>query len=109
MEVILTGELERKHPTFPVSLLKHYKNNDENRFPNRNQMEITPPLENNPERKISKVLDSRMIRKNGKDIREFLCRFKNRPADEDEWRAPPDIPDADKLLRNFRISKRQGS
>ena len=50
-----------------------------------------------------------MIRKNWKDIRELLCRFKNKPADEDDWRVPPDIPDADKLLRNFRVSKRQGS
>ena len=83
--------------------------NDEKRFPNRNKIDITPPLESNPEKKINKILDSRMIRKNCKDIRELLCRFKNRPADEDEWRAPPDIPDSDKLLRNFRISKRQGS
>lgn len=105
-EVIRTGELERKHPTFPVSWLKHYKSADRTLFPDRNiQVRITP-LEKEEEKKIQIILDSRIIRKNGKDTREFLCRFRNRPADEDEWRLPAQIPDADKLLRSFKASKK---
>ena len=89
--------MERKHPTFAVSLHKNHKFNDEKRFPNRDKVTIEPPIERNSEKKIFKILDSRMVRKHGKDIKEFLWRFKDRPAYEDEWRAPPDIPDSDRL------------
>ena len=33
VEVILTGEFEKKHPVFPVSLLKKYISADEDKFP----------------------------------------------------------------------------
>ncbi|MBW0499354.1 hypothetical protein O181_039069 [Austropuccinia psidii MF-1] len=42
-----TGELRKKHPTFPVSLMKPYSSSDEDLFPLRNK----PPLEISPLRR----------------------------------------------------------
>ncbi|MBW0525261.1 hypothetical protein O181_064976 [Austropuccinia psidii MF-1] len=36
VQVELSGELENKHPTFPVSLVKHYTSSDKELFPLRN-------------------------------------------------------------------------
>ena len=47
-----------------------------------------------------------MIRKNNKDVRLYLVRYRNRPADEDEWLQEEDIPDAQKYLRRYRVEKR---
>jgi hypothetical protein len=47
VEVIPTGELERKHPTFPVTLNKPYKTSDNDKFPSRkdNIRVVIPPVE----------------------------------------------------------------
>ncbi|MBW0491745.1 hypothetical protein O181_031460 [Austropuccinia psidii MF-1] len=46
VQVELSGELEKKHPTFPVSLIKTYQPADKNIFPSRNQTPLTvPPVE----------------------------------------------------------------
>ncbi|MBW0557415.1 hypothetical protein O181_097130 [Austropuccinia psidii MF-1] len=37
VQVELSGELENKHPTFPVSLVKHYTSSDKELFPLINQ------------------------------------------------------------------------
>ncbi|MBW0590743.1 hypothetical protein O181_130458 [Austropuccinia psidii MF-1] len=37
VQVELSGELENKHPTFPVSLVKHYTSSDKELFPFRNE------------------------------------------------------------------------
>ncbi|MBW0515353.1 hypothetical protein O181_055068 [Austropuccinia psidii MF-1] len=37
VQVELSGELENKHPTFPVSLVKHYTSSDKELFPLRNE------------------------------------------------------------------------
>ncbi|MBW0539420.1 hypothetical protein O181_079135 [Austropuccinia psidii MF-1] len=53
----LTGELMKKHPTFPVSLIKPYISSDKVLFALRNEppLEI-PPLEEEEETKIAKLL-----------------------------------------------------
>ncbi|MBW0576044.1 hypothetical protein O181_115759 [Austropuccinia psidii MF-1] len=40
VQVELSGELENKHPTFPVSLLKNYNSSDQESFPLRNEMPL---------------------------------------------------------------------
>ncbi|MBW0474985.1 hypothetical protein O181_014700 [Austropuccinia psidii MF-1] len=35
VQVELSGELENKHPTFPVSIVKHYTSSDKELFPLR--------------------------------------------------------------------------
>ncbi|MBW0582721.1 hypothetical protein O181_122436 [Austropuccinia psidii MF-1] len=48
VQVELSGELENKHPTFPVSLIKPYKPADKELFPLRNPTPLTlPPVEQN--------------------------------------------------------------
>ncbi|MBW0538213.1 hypothetical protein O181_077928 [Austropuccinia psidii MF-1] len=45
VQVDLSGELEKKHPAFPVSLVKHYNLSDEELFPLRNEKPLeVPPL-----------------------------------------------------------------
>ncbi|MBW0548175.1 hypothetical protein O181_087890 [Austropuccinia psidii MF-1] len=59
----LTGELLKKHPDFPVSLIKTYSSSDKELFPLRNKptLEILP-LEEGEERRIVKVLIERRTR-----------------------------------------------
>ncbi|MBW0559998.1 hypothetical protein O181_099713 [Austropuccinia psidii MF-1] len=104
VQVELSGELENKHPTFPVSLIKPYQPADKELFPLRNPTPLTvPPVEQNAEKKIKKVIEERRLR--GKNQREYLVRYRN-PVHEDEWLAESEIPDSDKLLRRFRHERR---
>ncbi|MBW0568203.1 hypothetical protein O181_107918 [Austropuccinia psidii MF-1] len=104
VQVELSGELENKHPTFPVSLIKPYQPADKELFPLRNPTPLTvPPVEQNEDKKIKKFIKERRLR--GKDKREYLVRYRN-PVHEDEWLAESDIPDADKLFRRFRHERR---
>ncbi|MBW0582273.1 hypothetical protein O181_121988 [Austropuccinia psidii MF-1] len=48
VQVELSGELENKHPTFPVSLIKPYQPDDKELFPFGNPNSLTvPPVEQN--------------------------------------------------------------
>ncbi|MBW0501488.1 hypothetical protein O181_041203 [Austropuccinia psidii MF-1] len=85
VKVELSGELENKHPTFPVSLIKPYQPADKEFFPLRNTAPLTvPSVKQNEEKKIKKAIKERRIR--GKNQREYLVRYRN-PVDEDEWLA----------------------
>ncbi|MBW0509717.1 hypothetical protein O181_049432 [Austropuccinia psidii MF-1] len=77
---------------------------DKELFPLRNPTPLTvPPVEQNYDKKIKKVIKER--RRRGKNQREYLLRYRN-PVHEDEWLAESEIPDSDKLLRRFRHQKR---
>ncbi|MBW0502108.1 hypothetical protein O181_041823 [Austropuccinia psidii MF-1] len=55
VQVELSGELENKHPTFPVSVIKPYQAADKELFPLRNPTPLTlPPVEQNEDKKIKK-------------------------------------------------------
>ncbi|MBW0551021.1 hypothetical protein O181_090736 [Austropuccinia psidii MF-1] len=104
VQVELSGELENKHPTFPVSLVKHYTSSDKELFPLRNETPLeVPPLDQSEEKKVLKVLKERRLR--GKNEREYLVRYKN-PQHEDEWIVENKIPDSQKFLRRFRHERR---
>ncbi|MBW0573101.1 hypothetical protein O181_112816 [Austropuccinia psidii MF-1] len=104
VQVELSGELENKHPTFPVSLVKHYTSSDKELFPLRNETPLeVPPLDQSEEKKVLKVLKERRLR--GKNEREYLVRYKN-PQHEDEWIVESKIPDSQKFLRRFRHERR---
>ncbi|MBW0585036.1 hypothetical protein O181_124751 [Austropuccinia psidii MF-1] len=52
VQVELSGELENKHPTFPVSLIKPYQPADKEWFPLRNPTPLTvPPVEQSEDKK----------------------------------------------------------
>ncbi|MBW0561392.1 hypothetical protein O181_101107 [Austropuccinia psidii MF-1] len=104
VQVELSGELENKHPTFPVRLIKPYQPTDKELFPLRNPTPLTvPPVEQSDDRKMKKVIKERRLR--GKHQREYLVRYRN-PVHEDELMAESEIPDSDKLFRRFRHERR---
>ncbi|MBW0560441.1 hypothetical protein O181_100156 [Austropuccinia psidii MF-1] len=102
VEVKLTEEFSRKHPVFPVSLVKPYVQTEEEKFPPRRR-NPTPPeiveVEDSPG-PVSKIIRAR------KDQRQYPVRFKNQTADKDKWLAEDAIPDGNLHLRRFRASRR---
>ncbi|MBW0588742.1 hypothetical protein O181_128457 [Austropuccinia psidii MF-1] len=104
VQVEQSGELENKHPTFPVSLVNHYASSDKELFPLRNETPLqVPPLDESKEKKVLKVLKERSLW--GKNEREYLVRYKN-PQHEDEWIVGNKIPDSQNFLRRFRHERR---
>ncbi|KAI7947435.1 hypothetical protein MJO28_009343 [Puccinia striiformis f. sp. tritici] len=108
VEVILTGEFGRKHPTFPVSLVKHYNDPNAEKFPLRQTVKVViPPMEHSTKNKvILKILREKRMRVDNKDVKMYLARYKNLSADHDEWLLEQDIPEASTILRKFRSEKR---
>ncbi|MBW0485459.1 hypothetical protein O181_025174 [Austropuccinia psidii MF-1] len=108
VELRLTEEFSRKHPVFPVSLVKPYFQTGVDRFPSRNKNptpQDTVEVEESPG-PVKKIIKDRMIRLNGKDQRQYLVRFKSQTAHQDKWLSEDSIPDGKTHLRRFRASKR---
>ncbi|MBW0554652.1 hypothetical protein O181_094367 [Austropuccinia psidii MF-1] len=104
VQVELSGELENKHPTFPVSFVKPFQPADKGLFLLKNPTLLTvPPVEQNEDKKINKVIEERRLR--GKNQKEYLVRYRNQ-VHEDEWLAESEMLDSDKLLRRFRHERR---
>jgi hypothetical protein len=102
VEVILSNELSRKHPVFPVSLVKPFKQRDSDEI--SSPQEPVPLLiepEDNTKLKVLKILKEKKERINGKDTRLYLVRYRNTSADKDEWLPESNIPDGPIHLRNF--------
>ncbi|MBW0491086.1 hypothetical protein O181_030801 [Austropuccinia psidii MF-1] len=108
VEVKLTEEFSRKHPIFPVSLVKPYFQTEENKFPSRKK-NPTPPdiveVEDSPG-PVIKIIRAKKIRLNGRAQRQYLVRVKHQTADKDKWLAEDSIPDGNLHLRRFRASRR---
>ncbi|MBW0463275.1 hypothetical protein O181_002990 [Austropuccinia psidii MF-1] len=86
VEVKLTEEFSRKHPVFPVSLVKPHFQTEEDKFPSRKKIPTPPDIvkvEDSPG-PVRKIIKARKIRLNGKDQRQYLVRFKNQTADKDK-------------------------
>ncbi|MBW0483427.1 hypothetical protein O181_023142 [Austropuccinia psidii MF-1] len=77
----------RKHPVFPMSLVKPYFQTAEDKFPSRKK-KPTPPeiveVEHTPG-PVKRIIKATKIRLNGKDQRQYSVRFKNQTADKDKW------------------------
>ncbi|MBW0582808.1 hypothetical protein O181_122523 [Austropuccinia psidii MF-1] len=92
VQVELSGELENKHPSFPVILVKHYTSSEKELFPLRIETPLEiPPLDQSEEKKVLKVLKERRLRV--KNEIEYLVRYRN-PPHEDEWIVAEKIPDS---------------
>ncbi|MBW0549674.1 hypothetical protein O181_089389 [Austropuccinia psidii MF-1] len=107
VEVKLTEEFSRKHPVFPVILVKPYFQTEENEFPSRKKnptpQEIVE-VEDSPG-PVKRIIKARKIRLDGKEQSQYLVRFKNQTADKDKWLAEDAIPDGNLPLRRFRASR----
>ena len=107
VEVILTGEFERKHPVFPVSLLKPYHTTDKDKYRDKDQNSpVIPTIDTVGEKKFLKILKQKRIRNNNQDLLLYLVRYKNRSAEEDEWLPADKIPNSKIVLRAYRANKR---
>ncbi|MBW0563971.1 hypothetical protein O181_103686 [Austropuccinia psidii MF-1] len=108
VEVKLTEEISRKHPVFPVGLVKPHFQTEEDKFPSRKKNRTPPDImevEDSPG-PVSKIIRATKIILNGKDQRQYLVRFKNQTADKDKLLAEDAIPDGNLHLRKFRASRR---
>lgn len=83
VEVILTEEYRRKHPTFPVSLVKPYNKPNDDKFPLRQKVKvIIPPLDpSNMKKVILRILREERLRVDNKDVKMYLARYENLGAD----------------------------
>ncbi|MBW0481393.1 hypothetical protein O181_021108 [Austropuccinia psidii MF-1] len=108
VEVKLTEGVFRKHPVFPVSLVKPYLQTEEDKFPSRKK-NPTPPeiveIEDSPG-PVKNIIKARKIILNGKYQRQYLVRFKTQTADKDKWLEEKAIPDGNLHLRRLRTSRR---
>ncbi|MBW0479154.1 hypothetical protein O181_018869 [Austropuccinia psidii MF-1] len=108
VEVKLAEEFSRKHPVFPVSLVKPFFQTEEDKLPSRKKNPNPPEIvevEDSPG-PVKKIIKAKKIRLNGKDQRQYLVRFKNQKADKDKWLAEDAIPDGKLHLTRFRASRR---
>ncbi|MBW0487491.1 hypothetical protein O181_027206 [Austropuccinia psidii MF-1] len=108
VEIRITEEFPRKHPVFPVSLVKPYLKTGEDKFPSRNKtysLQEIVEVEDSPG-SVERIIKARKIRLNGKDQRQYLVRFKDQTADKDKWLAEDDLPDGKLHLRRSRASRR---
>ncbi|MBW0505152.1 hypothetical protein O181_044867 [Austropuccinia psidii MF-1] len=108
VEVKLTEKFSRKHPVFPVSLVKPYFQTEDNKF-SFGKKNSTPPEIVGVEDSsgpVKKIIKPRYIRLNGKDQRQYLVRFKNQTANKYKWLAEDAIPDGNLHLSIFKASRR---
>ncbi|MBW0516405.1 hypothetical protein O181_056120 [Austropuccinia psidii MF-1] len=107
VEVKLTEEFCRKHPVFPVSLVKPYFQIEEDKFPSRKKISTPPEIVEVKDcpGPVRKIMKARKIRLNGKDQRQYLVTFKNQTSDKDKWLAEDAIPDGNLHLRILRASR----
>ncbi|MBW0507326.1 hypothetical protein O181_047041 [Austropuccinia psidii MF-1] len=108
VKVRLTEESSRKHPVFPVSLVKPYFQTGEDKFPSRKNTPTPPDIMEVEDSigPLKKIIKARNIRMNGKYQRQYLVKFKNQTADKDKLLEEDDIPDGSLHLRIFRASRR---
>jgi hypothetical protein len=111
IEVTLTGEYARKHPVFPVSLCKKYREADPEQFPNR----PTPPppapdiIDDESEWEVEHILDERTIKKaRGRIEREYHVRWKGYDSSHDLWLPEENLAHSKAAIRAFRLSRRNG-
>ena len=106
VELELSAPGDRKHPTFPVSLIKLYKKSDEKRFPKRPVKIVIPEIDRDETGEIQKILKERQTKVEGRIRREYLVRYKGRPSEDDQWLQKTEIMNGDHLLRKFWVVKR---
>ena len=92
----------------PTSIVKAVVSSEE--FPLRNKDNhanvTTHPIQVDEKEDVNKTLKEEIIRKEVKDVRLYLVRFKNKSADNDLWLETKDIKDSEVFLRRYRASKR---
>lgn len=103
VQVNLTKEHRRKHPVFPISLVKRYTPTNPDKFPDRNIS--APPLpeliDGEDEWEIEAIVDSR----GSQQSREYRVRWKGFPPEQDTWLSEVALRNAPDLLQEYLSSK----
>ncbi|MBW0565296.1 hypothetical protein O181_105011 [Austropuccinia psidii MF-1] len=99
---------QRKHPVFPVSLIKPSFPTEEDKFPSRKRNTTSPDIveEEDSPGPVKKIIKARKLRLDGRDQTQYLVRFKEHTTDKDKWLAEDVIPDGNIHLRGLRASRR---
>jgi len=88
----------RIHPVFHVSNLKHYKSNDDNRFPGRLQ---TPPppieIDNAPEYEVESILDKRTYHRQT----QYLVKWRGFPDYDATWEPLTNLTHAKEAIADY--------
>ena len=107
LRVELHGAFARRHPFFPVSLIKMYKESNKQVFPGRELRKKKLPPIDEEHAVIDKVLNKWVVKNGSMKELQFLVSFKNQPSDTEGWLSEKDIPDAGRVLQNFRVETRR--
>ncbi|MBW0464735.1 hypothetical protein O181_004450 [Austropuccinia psidii MF-1] len=101
-------EFSRKHPVFPVSLIKPYFQTEEDIFPSRKKNPTPPEIGEVEDSSgpVKKIMKARKITLNIKYQKQYLVRFKTQTADKEKWLAKDAIPNGNLQLRRFTASRR---
>jgi hypothetical protein len=97
------------HPTFHVSKLKSYNENDSNIFPNRDQVIRPPPdiIDDHEEYEVDKIFDKRE-RKYGRGKRiEYLVLWKGYPIYEASWLPLSSLTNAKDMIDEYERTRVQ--
>ncbi|MBW0586903.1 hypothetical protein O181_126618 [Austropuccinia psidii MF-1] len=86
-------------------MMNPYKSGNSERFPLRNEApQKMNSVQASGSKEITKLLKERKLRT--KTVREYMVRYSD-PTCEDKWLAEKDIPEATKLLRGFRHTRKE--
>jgi hypothetical protein len=90
------------HPVFHVSLLKAYKENPEEEFPNR-VVQPPPPIvvHDELEYEVEKILDKRIKRQGHKVSIEYLVKWKGYPDYDATWEPQEALKNAPEVVEEF--------
>ena len=83
------------------------KESDKQVFPGRELRKKKLPPIDGEHAVIEEILNKRVVKNGSKKELQFLVSFKNQPSDAERWLSAKDIPDAGRVLRNFRVESRR--
>ena len=112
VRLLLTPPYDRKHPVFPISLLKLVKSAEAGTPADRRQLtRRAPPViddEGEPLYHPEKILDSRNEKINGERVRQYLVKWKDYPEEESTWENEAFIREQGytQFIRSYRAAAR---
>jgi RNase H-like domain found in reverse transcriptase/Reverse transcriptase (RNA-dependent DNA polymerase)/Integrase zinc binding domain/Chromo (CHRromatin Organisation MOdifier) domain/gag-polyprotein putative aspartyl protease len=92
------------HPTFHISKLKPYHRNDDNLFPNREQVVRPPPdiIDDHEEWEVERIMSKRQRRYGrGRPRTEYLVKWKGYPDWESSWLPLSHLDNAQELIQEY--------